>query len=105
VVDKGGTNPHRYEVQENTTVTFRWEVNNAVKVIFTPAGQSSQEVGAVGQVNEVITGSGIKNYTLIAENSVGQRAPAQVIEVTVVDEPAPDPPYNVNGTEAPGSQN
>jgi hypothetical protein len=105
VVDMGGTNPHRYQVQENTTAVFRWEVDNGVKVTFTPAGGASEEVGAIGQVDKLITGAGTKNYTLRAENAVGQSTPAQVIEVTVVDEPPPDPPYNVIGIENPGVVN
>ena len=71
-MDKGGINPRRYEIQDNTSVVFSWQVDSATKVIFTPAGGSSQEVGATGQTNVTIDGAGIKNYTLTGENDVGQ---------------------------------
>jgi len=105
VVDKGGTNPRQYEVQDSTSVVFTWQVDDATSVTFTPAGGSSQEVGATGQTNVTISGAGIKNYSLVGENDVGEATQTYVIEVTVVDKPAPNPPYDVMGTEDVDTKN
>jgi hypothetical protein len=99
-MDPVGSNPHRYQVQENTTVVFSWQVENAVEVTFSPADGASQEVGTIGQATALVAGAGIKNYTLVAKNEVGIPV-QQVIEVTVVDQPPPDPPYNLIGVEDP----
>jgi hypothetical protein len=105
VTDLGGTNPHLYKVQVNTDAIFSWVVENAVTVTFFPADGSSSEVGTSGQTNATITGSGIKNYSLVAENSVGERTTAQVIQITVVDQDPPDPPFNITGVETENEQN
>ncbi|RMF03906.1 MAG: hypothetical protein D6768_04745 [Chloroflexi bacterium] len=101
VVDQGGSSPRRYQVQENTTVTFGWEVNQAAKVTFVPDDGASSEVDPAGQSNVLVTVPGvgqIRNYRLIAENSEGKRVTAS-IEVTLIDPPPPDPPHTVTGVE------
>lgn len=101
VVDQGGSNPRRYSVQENTTVTFEWEVDLAAKISFVPDDGASAEVDPSGQLVAMVTVPGVgqtRNYRLIAENSESKRTTTS-IEVTVVDPPPPDPPYTVTGVE------
>jgi hypothetical protein len=98
--DSGDT--RRYEVQNNTNSVFRWEVDGATKITLTEPG-SSQDVGAVGQSTKRISDSGIKTFTLIAENGEGKRV-QRVIEVQVVTQPPPNPPFNVIGTERPADK-
>jgi len=108
VVDQGGSSPHKYEVQEDTTVTFEWEVDLAAKISFVPDDGASTEVDPSGQSVAIITVPNVgqtRNYRLIAENSESERTTAS-IEVTVVDPPPPDPPYTVTGVEdVSGGQN
>jgi hypothetical protein len=108
VVDQGGTNPRRYQVQENTTVTFEWEVDKAAKVTFVPDNGASVEVDPSGQSVNLITVPTVgqmRSYRLIAENSESQRTTAS-IEITVVDPPPPAPPHTVTGVEnTAGNQN
>ncbi|MCB0155511.1 MAG: hypothetical protein KDF65_12015 [Anaerolineae bacterium] len=108
VTDQGGSNPRRYQVQENTTVTFEWEVDLAAKISFVPDDGASTEVDPSGQSVAIITIPNVgqsRNYRLIAENSESERTTIS-IEVTVIDPPAPDPPYTVTGVEdIPGNQN
>ncbi len=102
VVDRGG-NPHRYQVQVGTTVTFRWQTGAATtKVTFAEPGGNT-ETGAVptGQTNRTINASG--TYNLVAENATGQQTAPRFIEITVVDRPAPRAPYNVLGYEDPAA--
>ncbi|MCG3211239.1 MAG: hypothetical protein FOGNACKC_04878 [Anaerolineae bacterium] len=101
VVDQGGSNPRRYQVQENTTVTFEWEVNQAAKITFVPDDGASAEVDPSGQSVLLVTvpnAGTTRNYRLIAENSESKRTTTS-IEVTVVDPPPPDPPHTVTGVE------
>jgi hypothetical protein len=106
VIDQGGTNPHKYQVQENTDATFRWNTSNASLVTFSPQGGSSQSVGPVGQTNQTISATGglIKTYTLTAENDAGQRV-TQSIQVTLVDPPPPNAPFSVVGVETVDDNN
>lgn len=105
VEDLGGTNPHRYRVQTNTTVTFRWRTNAAANAVTFQAADGSVESGAVpaGSTERLIEGQGNKNYTLTAENAEGQSTTPQVITVEVVDQPPPNSPFNLLGVENPGS--
>ncbi|RME71294.1 MAG: hypothetical protein D6784_15385, partial [Chloroflexi bacterium] len=103
VIDLGGDTPHRYQVRENTDVLFAWEVNLAAKITFIPDAGSSVEVNPSGQTAQRITVPNVgvvRNYLLVAENSISQRTTAS-IEVTVVDPPPPDPPHTVTGVEKP----
>jgi len=93
------TGDGKYDVQKNTEVTFQWKTNNAAnKVIFTEPGGAA-EVGAVpvGQTKKTIIAGG--NFTLVAENSAGQSTSPKQIEIDIVDQPPPNPPFNVNGAE------
>jgi pSer/pThr/pTyr-binding forkhead associated (FHA) protein len=102
VVDLGGS-PHRYQVQVNTNVTFRWQTSAATtKVTFAEPGGDT-ETGAVptGQTSRTISRSG--TYNLVAENATGQQTAPQFIEITVVDRPPPRAPYNVLGYEDPAA--
>lgn len=99
VIDAGGDNPHRYQVQKNVKVTFQWQTNNAAtKVIFSePNGAAATGGVPVGQVPDKLAADG--NYTLVAENSVGKQTNPKVIQIQLVDPPPPNPPFNVNGVQ------
>jgi hypothetical protein len=93
-------NTAQYEVQIDSTVTFEWSSQNTNKVTFSPDGGSSQDLSSNGQTTQQITLGNInQTFTLIGASSDGQTTDLWTINVTVVDQPPPSPPFSVIGME------
>jgi hypothetical protein len=105
VIDLGGSNPHRYQVQVNTTVTFLWQVNSAaVQAILTEDGVTPISQGVPFMMHNVII-SKAGSFVLTAENAEGQRD-QRTISIEITDQLPPHPPFNVAVEEdVAGNQN
>jgi hypothetical protein len=88
-----------YEVQINTEVTFGWQFDSAATggSELTFGGQVVGSGTNQGSVPRTILASG--NYRLVAKNADGNESSPAIINVTVVEQPPPNPPFNVRGTE------
>jgi len=97
VVKKSST---EYDVQVNTAVTFEWEADAAATggTELTLAGAVIGSGSTKGSAKDItITASG--SYRLIGKNAEGKESSPAIINVTIVNQPPPNPPYNVMGTE------
>jgi hypothetical protein len=89
-----------YQVQVNTAVTFEWQAD-AAATGGTELSLAGQVIGS-GSNNGIakdikITASG--SYVVVAKNAEGKASSPAVINVTVIDQLPPNPPYNLTATE------